>query len=266
MPFSVAQFAQDSGFERYALDVLAPAIIPSHGLQIIDYLDQDRERPRIDAHVSPAPVRTVVRFGGEPANIDVSPLVFGMAWKILDLIVEPLLSPRADGKPPTIEAKVRTALNGLGATGTKPFHNEPELWKRVMQLYGKTVDLRHSIVHRHLIVNDDGSLEASHDPAPLVPPTVMTPGQLAYFVRAVQGFYTALLKERLPVRERGNLGFLLDQLDDHHSCGPLGGREVRRSVLVRVRPKPLPSGKFLFDARPYLAEALDRFPGAGCDV
>ncbi|RCG28997.1 hypothetical protein DQ384_21835 [Sphaerisporangium album] len=267
MPFSLTQFTEDSGFERYALGDLAPAITASPGLQVIDYLDETRDQPRIHAIVGTSPVKAVVTIGGQPATVNVTPLIFGMAWKILDLVIEPLLSPRTDGRPQTIEAKVRTALNGLGPQGVKPFHREPELWKRFMHLYGNTVDLRHSVVHGQLNVDADGTLTAtSRDPAPLVPPTTMTTDELGYFLRAVQGFSAALLGEHLSVRARNNLCFLLDQLTQHHGLDKLGGVELLRRVVVVARPKPLPSGKFLFDARPYLAYSLDRFPGAGCDV
>ncbi|MEV4093776.1 hypothetical protein [Streptosporangium saharense] len=268
MSFSVTRFAQDSAFERYALDELAPAIIPSHGLQIIDYLEEHRTEPRIHASAGSATVKAVAAIGGRPATVDIAPLAFGMAWKILDLVVEPLLPPRADGQPQTIGAKVNSARTGNGPQRLKPFTGEVEIWKRLMRLYGNTMDLRHSIAHREIIIHDDGSLGATpgHEPAPLRPPSVMTADELGYFLRATQGFYTALLEEQLLSRQRKNLCFLLDQLTSHHDLGPLGGVEVRRNVLVLARPQLLPSGRFAFDAQPYLAYALNRFPNAGCDI
>ncbi|MGW3365957.1 hypothetical protein ACWDOR_23790 [Streptosporangium canum] len=266
MAYSPARLEQESAFERYLLDTVAPAVLPSNGIQILDYLEEERATPRIHAVVTPNTVRIRMSAGGKQVGLDITPLVFGAAWKILDLVVDGILGPKQNGDPMSIEAKCKHATTGNGPARQKPFSNDPDLWQRFMRLYAHTMDLRHSVVHRELIVHVNGDLEATPNRNPVRPATVMTSTELEYFFRAVQGFYTALIHGSIITRERDHLRFLVNQLQTHHGLGPLPEREITRDVLVLAKPKLLPSGKFEFDARPILATAHEKWPTGAVDV
>ncbi|MFC3986844.1 hypothetical protein [Streptosporangium jomthongense] len=262
MAFSTMRFGQDSAFERYVLDEIAPALLITPGLQIVDYRDENRSSPRIHAVVAGAPVRAVAHVNGQPTDINITPMIFGAAWKVLDLVLDGIFSPT----PMSIEGKCRNALTGNGPQRLPPFKSEVEAWRRIMRLYANTLDLRHSVVHRELIVHPDGRLEASSDPTkPRTSPTIITRDELGYFCRVVQGFAEALINGSLTARERANLLFLLDQLQTHHGLGALPGREITRLVLVMAKPQMTEDG-LSFDARPVLKLVREKWPTAGIDL
>lgn len=266
MPFSPRQFEQDSGFERYILDEIAPALSIIPGLLIVDYREEDRATPRVHASVGGMPARAQAYINGEAAKVDVTPMIFGVAWKTLDLVVDGVLGPKQNGAPLSIEAKCKTALTGNGPRRPNPFSNEMGIWKRCMHLYGNTMDLRHSIVHREVIQHQDGSIEATPNPNRNHPPTVMTREQLGCFFRVVQGFASALVNESLPTAEKENLLFLLDQLQAQHGQDPLPGREITRAVVVLAKAQLLPSGDVEFDARPSFERTRSEWPTAAVDL
>ncbi|MEZ7132655.1 hypothetical protein ACBR40_45595 [Nonomuraea sp. AD125B] len=263
MPFSALRFSHDSAFERYVLDEIAPALLLTPGLQVVDYRDESRDSPRIHALVGGAPARAVAHVNGQSVGVDVTPMVFGAAWKVVDLVLDGIFSPTP--KPMSIEAKCSNAVTGNGPQRLPPFRGEVDLWRRVMCLYAHTADLRHSVVHRELIVHADGQLEASPDPAQTRAPTIMTREELGYFFRAVQGFTAALISGSVTARERANLLFLLDQLQAHHGLSALGGREVTRMVLILATPQVTSDG-LSFDARPVLQLVRGKWPSAGIDL
>ncbi|MBG0831479.1 hypothetical protein HS041_27430 [Planomonospora sp. ID67723] len=51
----------------------------------MDYRDESRTSPRIHARAVGAPARAVAHVNGRPADIDITPMIFGAAWKVLDL-------------------------------------------------------------------------------------------------------------------------------------------------------------------------------------
>ncbi|GAA3832472.1 hypothetical protein GCM10022226_62120 [Sphaerisporangium flaviroseum] len=266
MAYSAARLELESAFERYLLDAVAPAAAPSSGVQIVDYRELERTTPRIHAVVGAAPVRATWSIGGASTSVDITPLVFGAAWKILDLVVDAIVGTLQNGDPLPISSKHRQALVGNGPARPKPFGNNPELWKRYMRLYANAMDLRHSVVHRELIVRPSGDLEATASRNQAAPPTVMSVQELNFFFRAVQGFYSALISEKLITRERDHLCYLVNRLQGHHGLGQLPEREITRDVLILAKPVALPSGSFEFDARPLLAEAYTRWPTGAVNV
>jgi hypothetical protein len=112
-----------------------------------------------------AGVATTATPAGAPGDqlkrSDIAPLVFGAAWKVLDLLVELRLeqlgvSKNAQGRY-SIEMKVGEVNNGT-VSAPAPFDN-PEgtlctLWEQVLKCYAVTEDMRHSLVI-------DGSLSIS---------------------------------------------------------------------------------------------------------
>jgi hypothetical protein len=267
MAFSAAQLEQDSAFERYILDDVAPALFPDRASQVFDYTGERGLPFRLHASVVTRTVHARVHVNGRPTELDLTPLVFAAAWKIFDLAMDNILGPESSGQPPRISKKCKVALNGHGPSPRPaPFANDQDLWKRYMHLYANTADLRNSVVHRQFTLHPDGRLEATANPGQSRLATVMTREELENFFRVAQGFYTALISGKLRTRERENLLFLLDQLQAHHSLGALPGRQITRTSIVLAYPTSTNSGALEYDARPAVAEAQGRFPTGAVDL
>ncbi|MFC6086809.1 hypothetical protein [Sphaerisporangium aureirubrum] len=267
MTFSSTQLDQDSIFEQYILDEVAPALFPQPASQVMDYRGLGGVPFRLHAFAGGVPARMRAVVNGRLTELDITPLVFGAAWKILDLTMDNILGPLPDGSPQRISKKINVATNANGPSpAPAPFVNETPLWKRFMHVYANTLDLRDSVVHRRLKPHSDGRLEATPSHSQTTPGTVMTREELESFFRAVQGFYTVLIRGSIRTRERDNLLFLLDQLQTHHRLGPLPGRPITRTALVLAHPRLLTSGEFEYDARPVMKDALNRWPTGGVDL
>jgi hypothetical protein len=92
------EFADDTAFERLVLDRAMPLLPTSEARSVIDL-----RGPGVSVAVTPMPARVYV--GDAPGTVGVAelrPLIFGAAWKVLDLLVE-----LATGKRDTIEEKTK---------------------------------------------------------------------------------------------------------------------------------------------------------------
>ena len=126
-----------------------------------------------------AVVAGAVTSAGAPGDqfkfSEISPLIFGAAWKVLDLLVELRLEqlgvPRNRPGGYTVEKKVEEVNNGT-VSAPAPFNNPQgtlsTLWEQVLKCYAVTKELRHS---RYI----DSSLSINQ-----LAPSVERPGRLAF--------------------------------------------------------------------------------------
>jgi hypothetical protein len=120
--------------------------------------------------------------------LGIRPLLFGIAWKVLDLALDEALrqaSVRQDSRRGyTIELKRKCFSN---APGPPPFLG-PNVWSALCEIYKNSVELRHSLVHRRIRTDPQGWLRASGVSSPSV--GAISPGeqealaQVAAYVRA----------------------------------------------------------------------------------
>ena len=115
--------------------------------------------------------------------LGIHPLLFGTAWKVLDLYVEALM---ADNQVPrdrfgrhTISAKVNATHNG---SLTQDLLTQ-EAWDAVRQVYANTHQLRHSLVHRRVTLDAQGTL-TGHDEQGAPLPTSLSVAEQEALVRA----------------------------------------------------------------------------------
>jgi hypothetical protein len=116
--------------------------------------------------------------------LQLRPLLFGTAWKVLDLLLDAALaaagelSTQKDGRW-SVEAKEKKAT---GFTA-QPQAISTAAWQALMATYAATVQLRHSLVHRAVFTDPAGAL-VGHDKqgAQLRP---VPPDEQEAFVRAV---------------------------------------------------------------------------------
>ncbi|MEV0826375.1 hypothetical protein [Nonomuraea rubra] len=260
MTFPVAAFAEATEYERYILDTFAPALPePTSG----HVLDLRTDKLHQHANVVLGTISVQAYVGGKPAKLDLTPLVFGAAWKVVDVVLETQLTVTDGPGPHLISKKVKRARHGNGVRLEPPFSQD--IWRRLLRLYANTYDLRHSLTHRGIKLHPDGSLEATPEPGQ-TSATTMTRDELLYFFRAIQEMHSALISQTLSARRAGNLGFLLNQLQDHHGLGPMTGREIRGHVVVQVRGEEDDNGRVTFDLNRAVAETSTRHPDAGCDL
>jgi len=241
MPTSRAQqFAEDTAFEQSALQRGVPLIQPKLGSSTLDLRG---EHLSLSATVRPATAHAVVvmdGFDGGPQLLDVlRPLLFGAAWKILDLLVEWALEDAGVPLPTglrtyPISFKVNQCRTQLAAMA--PFDRHPDVWAGLTTCYAGTEQLRHSLVHRQAIVDGGGSFTATDGARnPVGPP--LTPAEQDAFCRAAQRAADAAIDGSMDQRIRGDLAFNLDLLVAHHTGGSIGGIEAPgRITIVQVSP------------------------------
>jgi hypothetical protein len=218
---SAREFEDDTAFERLVLDRAVPLVLPDAGSTVIDLRG---EVLSVNATVRPKTVHVMVgdTLGGASLT-EVRPLLFGAAWKVLDLLVEYAMitagrSPDAGRDRYSISGKVGACRAGLPAL--------PEFAEQ----------LRNTLVHRQAHVDANGSLTPTESGKPIGRP--LTADEQETFCRAVQRAAQAVLSGRLDMRSANDLAFCLDALAAHHGAGTLGGVDApRRTFIVQVTPE-----------------------------
>jgi len=228
MPTNVQDFDDDSAYERYVLARLTPLVKkPPGGIEV--GLGDDGS---ISANVQAVAATTATPAGAPGDQLkrsDIAPLVFGAAWKVLDLLVELRLEQlgvarnRQGGY--TIEKKVGEVNNGT-VSAPAPLNNPQgtlsTLWEQVLKCYAVTKELRHSLVHRQLTVDQStGAMSGTPGPAG-VSPQPLTTAELDAFCRVSEGVAEAVISGALSRRRADQLKWLLDQLGSHHQQPPFG--------------------------------------------
>ena len=228
MPTNVQDFDDDSAYERYVLARLTPLVNkPPGGIEV--GLGDDGS---ISANVQAVAATTATPAGAPGDQFkfrDIAPLVFGAAWKVLDLLVELRLeqlhvSKNAQGRY-SIEMKVGEADNGT-VSAPAPFDNPQgtlcTLWEQVLKCYAVTKELRHSLVHRQLTVDQStGAISGTPGPAG-VSPQPLTTAELDAFCRVSEGVAEAVISGALSKRRADQLKWRLDQLVSHHQQPQFG--------------------------------------------
>jgi hypothetical protein len=245
------EFADDTAFERLVLDRAMPLLPTPEARSVIDL-----RGPGVSVAVTPMPARAYV--GDAPGTVGVTelrPLIFGAAWKVLDLLIE-----LATGKRDTIEEKARKAAADL-VPAVAPFDGQPDLWMRIMRLYASTKTLRRSLVHRQLRVDAaTGRIEGTPRPGEPVPRPITAAEQSA-FCRAAQGTAEAVIAGVLTGRQRDQLRWVLDELVAHHEQPSLGGSPVHGVIpVVLVDAEPLSPDEVAVDPLQVLGRARQATP------
>ena len=141
------------------------------------------------------------------------PILFGSAWKIVDIVVE--RSWQAVGGPPrpTIAAKCsyaqRAAITDLAAL----LGNDADLAGRIASLYRETLELRHAITHRRTIVGPHGEVSGASGLA-------LLPNELDAFCRLALRVVDCIASG-LTDRLRSEIAWWLNLLQRVHGLGPL---------------------------------------------
>jgi hypothetical protein len=233
---SLTEFEESTAFERWTVEALVP--LPArtpHGGRV------DAVTGAVTIAVQPAVVR-VYAGGLREVPVDLRPLAFGAAWKVLDLMLE-LAFRNAGTTAPRGELRIaRKKVLARQAHGALvPLTTDRDLWRTLTSIYVATIEARHSLVHRLPDVDRNTGTLTGHDRngQPLVP---ITAEEQEAFCRAIQRAASAVLAGRISPRERADLAWQLDQLQAIISDLRLAAlSSSRRGFCLHQPPSPVVS-------------------------
>ncbi len=246
---SLQDFLDASAFERAALAAVFP---------LVDAASGPRGGLDLRTNTINIAVSSIVGSNGRDELIqELRPLIFGAAWKVLDLIVELGLNQNTPVARWTIAAKARDAASARVPT----LSSDPDIWGRIAATYASSVEQRHCLVHRSFSIAPDGSMVGMSTAAGNASVADLTVPEQAAFCRLAQRCAVVLAAANLSTRERLDLVACLDGLAAHHGLGALGaGAPATAPVLVQV--DAVPNGlHWTVDTQRALAAAQTTFPG-----
>lgn len=209
-------FEEGTAFELYVLETVRPAI-ERHGGASIDL--------RGSATVAAVTVSISESISGQALDglkDQLSPLLFGAAWKVFDLLLEYALN--AASLPParhdwSIAEKQRHALNGQGDRAV--LGCSQGVWQALLSVYTNTVEHRHCLVHRTAKVDPaTGTLDgADRDHNPL---RSLTRDEQVALAKAAALAARGVLSDGIDKRSEDHLKYQLDQLISHTGAQAFG--------------------------------------------
>ncbi len=259
---TVEEFAEATLFERLALDRVRP-VLGDESISEIDLRSPEQQG------IGPSGIwlrDTSSANGDNSLAVGLTPLLFGAAWKILDLFVELALN-LAGAKPKfenwSINEKVRAAQGGLGLSSL--LTGDAALWRAVLCSYAATHQHRHCVVHRTAQFSSQAAQLAGVDKggAPLRP---LTKNELDAFLVIAQAVADAVIAGGLQARSADYLRFELDQLREHTGLFNLGGKRRSKPVMVRMVPTLVGGDLYEIDFKAAYARATEARPHSHYDV
>ena len=250
---SLTEFEESTAFERWTLEALVP--LPARR-------PHQAVKDSAANHLWITPETAVVRVyagGVQEVHVDLRPIAFGAAWKILDLLLEMAYAnagTTAGGGRLTIAKKEHLARQGHGVL--VPLTVDRVLWRTLTSTYAATTQARHSLVHRLAEVDQATGALTGRDESgqPLIP---ITADQQEAFCRAVQRAAMAVLAGQISRRERSDLAWQLDQLLAHHQQPALGGVQFQSPALL-LAPATLSGGQLVIDILALMQAARSSWP------
>ena len=247
MILSKQDFENATAFELYILERICQPRTVGGGSEL-----DLRSQP------SQANIHTVMEEGASGKGVsklksELTPLIFGAAWKAIDLLLEFALNKAnlSSGKEWRINEKEKhaQAANGdmtvLGCT-------QP-VWKALMSLYASTVEHRHCLVHRTANVDYKlGTLSGmSKKNQPLLP---LTFEQMEAFAKIGVIVIRATTQGHIESRSEDQLKYFLDRLTAHTKKPSFG--VVGSNVPVTIRLDLQENGDhFLLDMTKVIQQA-----------
>jgi hypothetical protein len=200
----LSDFRDSTAFERLALEQAAgllPTTPPGRRGGAVD-LRQNKTFVSVGA----------IEVGGgaeavERLHLSLRPLMFGAAWKVLDLMIELALGPPR-GSRWSIEEKRNHAL-ARTVPHLSPFENSDPCWPAAFDIYAHTVELRHGLTHRAVDVSSARDLTvvdrngATH---------TLTADEQLSFCRAAQRLTEGILAGSISNRDYDDLCWQLRSL------------------------------------------------------
>lgn len=218
------EFENGTAFELYILEKVGPATA-QHSDTSIDLRNETHAEVRISG------VASISASAIEQLKDELTPLLFGAAWKVIDLLLEFALN--SAGLSPSrhnwsIAEKQNNATRGAG--DRQILGCSAPVWGALLQVYAATVEHRHCLVHRTASIDAAGTLTGvDKNQQPLVP--LSRKEQIA-LARAAGLVARAVNAGGITPREEDHLKFQLDQLTNHSSMTTFGVAEASAPVEI----------------------------------
>ncbi|HJQ00355.1 MAG TPA: hypothetical protein VJ851_02035 [Jatrophihabitans sp.] len=239
-----AAFDLDTGLER---DVL------SRALPLVPTKNDGTIRYTVDLASGSVSIAVAVGgvLGATPDKcvelLAIRPLLIGTAWKVLDLLVEAALNEA--GKAPdqtrgwSINAKVKLAQQGT----RKPRYFSQAAWTALLLTYASTEDIRHSLVHRTVHLDQNMSLIGVNRQGHGLPPLLRT--EQDALIRAALRAASLAIATKADPRTENDLIHHLQQLNRLHGIAlptsvPIGAIP---EITVPIDLAPGLADRFLLD-------------------
>lgn len=226
---TLADLKDATEFERFAMD----NAMPQRAQTTIDLRDPKPPTVQIFAYSIGSPSQADL----DAAVARFQPLLFGAAWKCLDLALELGLLQAGilpkGGKEYRIVQKVKEAANAQ----LLPCSSDHPVWQRIVALYDRTSEIRHCLTHRSFRLNAAGDMTAMFDRTKKAVRDFAI-GEQRAFVRATLLVLQAVFHGASDARTRALLVHHLDELDGVHGLGTLGegqARPVEHAVLLEAQ-------------------------------
>lgn len=253
---TVADFEDASAFERYAIQEALGTSPSGPSSSAIDLTEPGPKKIAVNLseNLSAGAVSTTVN--------KLKPLLFGAAYKVLDLLIE--LALNSAGLIPnrdrwSFEEKVRHAQ---ARAGTLVPLTSSASWPVLCELYERLLELRHSLVHRTATLGADGTLKGVMQNG--APTHALTPDEQTEFSLVVLAVGDAVVRQDFGGRVDARVAERLNRLSAVHGSAPLSNvaGADHMPVLVRARLETLPDGRFRLDRDAPLNQARQVFSTA----
>jgi hypothetical protein len=249
---SLVEFEEATAFERWVLAALAPLPTTRPHTAV-----KDLQGNAVRVSVGTA-VGRVYAGGVTEVHLDLRPLGFGAAWKVLDLLLELALSQAGIGGSGRMSIRAKVGYGNQGVGNCAPLSQDAGLWHTLTAAYSATEQVRHSLVHR-LAEVDQATGELTGRDENGYPLTAVDADRQEAFCRAVQRAAQAVLNRSMSPRERSDLAWNLDQLGQLHGRPALGGQQMQPAPLG-VAATRMKDDCLLVNAPALLDELRQNFP------
>lgn len=249
---SSQDFEESTAFELYVLETVRPAI-DQHGGAYID----------LRGSTTVAAVGITINESLSDDAVGrlkdkLAPLLFGAAWKVIDLLLEFGLS-KAGLRPArrdwTIAEKQQHAVNGVGDRSV--LGCSKAVWETILRVYSATVEHRHCLVHRTAKVDaGTGTLEGTDRNQRTLAP--LTRDHQIALAKVAGLVARAVAKGGIDSRAEDHLKYQLDLLATH-TCAPafgVSGTSAPVDILLALEQE---NGAYFLDMNGVLERARRTF-------
>ena len=251
---TLSDFQDATAFELYTLETVRPVIEPHDGGSI-DLRDPTKVVVGATgfASVSGAAVNRL--------KDSLSPLLFGAAWKVIDLMLEFTLNKASltpNGRNWSIAEKESHARSGAGDRSV--LGCTQIVWNALLNSYAGTVEHRHCLVHRSAKVDlSTGTLEGKDQKGRALQP--LTREQQVSLAKVAGIAARAVAQRGLRSRSEDHLKYYLDQLRAHSAAPAFGvpGASAPVEVFLALTKD---NGSYALDMTNVIDRVSQRVPSA----
>lgn len=226
---TISEFQCAVAYETYVLDKTLPVISNN----------QNRSIRWRDGHMA-IEITIIENMSAEAVerlkNI-LAPLMFGAAWKILDLALEfalnrkGLKADKSRGTEWSINAKKEHAAQGAGYF--QVLTSDPQIWAAIGALYANTAEHRHCLIHRTAIIDSNSRALSGKDKLHNKVLKQLELDQQKAIARIALLVAEGIVGGGISPRNGDHLRYFLDQVGSHTNQPSFG--VTRQSAPTEIR-------------------------------